>query len=483
VTTSAPVSVLGLGKLGACVAAALALRGRTVIGVDVRPEIVDSLNEGRVSLVEPGLQEAVSGGRSRLCATTDVGAAIRNSDVTFVVVPTPSQPDGAFSLDIAKKAFAEIGRALKEKDTWHLVVLTSTVLPGMTRHGLIPVLEETSGKRCGVDFGVCYSPAFIALGSVIRDFLNPDVVIVGESDPRAGETLEALYADVLENDAPVRRMSLENGELAKIGVNTFVTTKIAFANMIADLCERIPGGDVDVVTDTLGLDRRIGRAYLTGGLGYGGPCFPRDNQALSHLARALGTSAPIAEATDRVNQEVPARIISRLKQAAAEGKRISVLGLSYKPGTSVIEASQGIWLARALARAGARVTAYDPLAGLEALRELGSEAAVAATLEDALAQAEVVLVCAPDPEFRSLTAEAFTRATDAQPIVVFDCWRVLSSQLNGRKGIHYIAAGRFTNDPGAVEHLAHLWGEHPEEPAVIRGNGGHNHIPAAGATA
>jgi len=482
--TSAPVSVLGLGKLGACVAAALALRGRTVIGVDVRSDIVDSINEGRVSLVEPGLQEALSAGKARLCATTDVGAAIRGSDVTFVVVPTPSKPDGAFSLDIAKQAFAGIGRALKDKESWHLVVLTSTVLPGMTRHGLIPILEEMSGKRCGVDFGVCYSPAFIALGSVIRDFLNPDVVIVGESDPRSGETLEALYAEVLENGAPVRRMSLENGELAKIGVNTYVTTKIAFANMIADLCERIPGGDVDVVTDTLGLDRRIGRAYLTGGLGYGGPCFPRDNQALSHLARALGTSAPIAEATDRVNEEVPARIISRLKKAAAEGRRISVLGLSYKPGTSVTEASQGIWLARALARAGARVTAYDPLAGLEALRELGSTAAVAATLEDALAQAEVVLVCAPDPEFRTLTAQSFPRDPAGEPIVVFDCWRVLSDQLTGQDGIHYIAAGRFADERGATRHLAQLWSDPPAESSVLHPHGAPTTaMPVAGATA
>src|SRR5205823_399946 len=153
--------------------------------------------------------------------------------------------------------------------------LTSTVLPGSTRYGLLPVLEGASGKRCGRDFGLCYSPEFIALGTVIKDFLRPDFLLIGESDSAAGDQLQDLYRDVCETQPPVARMSWVNAELTKIAVNTYVTMKITFANSLAMLCQRLPGGDIDAVTSALGLDSRIGPRYLKAGLGYGGPCFPR----------------------------------------------------------------------------------------------------------------------------------------------------------------------------------------------------------------
>jgi UDPglucose 6-dehydrogenase len=450
------ISVVGLGKLGACLAAALAMRGKTVVGVDVRPEVVQSLEDVTPPQFEPGLREALAAAQSRLSATVDLDAAVRATDVTFVVVPTPSEDGGAFSLELVKRAFEALGRSLSKKDEWHLVVLMSTVLPGMTRHALVPILEQFSGKRCGPDFGICYSPAFIALGSVIRDFLNPDLVLVGESDARAGTTLETLYGEVLENGAPCRRMSLENAELAKIGVNTFVTTKIAFANMLADLCERVPGGDVDVVTGALGLDRRIGRSYLTGGLGYGGPCFPRDNQALSFVARALGTSAPLAEATDRSNQLLPERIVARLGDVTGRAGSVAVLGLAYKPATHVTDGSQGLLLAETLSDAGARVRAYDPLAGEQARAALPAAVMVTDTLDEALDGAEVVLICTPDAAFRGV-AEVVRRAP--QPVTVIDFWRILDADARGDPSIHYLPAGRCLDDAGAAERLARLWGE------------------------
>src|SRR5207245_1039686 len=156
------------------------------------------------------------------------------------------------------------GRALAQKADYHTVVLTSTVLPGASRYGLLPIHERSSGKRCGDDFGFCYSPEFVALGSVIRDFLHPDFLLIGEYDRRSGDELEAHYRDIVVNGAGAARMSVENAELAKISVNAYVTTKITFANMLAEICDRMPGGDVDVVSNAIGLDSRIGRKYLTG---------------------------------------------------------------------------------------------------------------------------------------------------------------------------------------------------------------------------
>ncbi len=182
----------------------------------------------------------------------------------------------------------------------------------------MPALERASGRRVGETLGLCYSPEFIALGNVIRDMLEPDMVLIGESDPRAGDVLERLYRGVCENDPPFRRMSLVNAELTKIAVNTYVTMKISYANALADMCERLPGADVDTVTDALGLDTRIGPKYLRGAIAYGGPCFPRDNKAFAVLARDLGAEPLLAEATDAVNVAQTDRL-ARIVAVSARG--------------------------------------------------------------------------------------------------------------------------------------------------------------------
>jgi UDPglucose 6-dehydrogenase len=462
-------SIVGLGKLGASMAAAIAGRGHEVIGVDVVHQSVEKLNNGIAPIQETGLQDLITANRDRLRATTSHEEAIANSDITFVIVPTPSDERGAFTLQYAQWAFREIGRAVAKKDTYHLVVLTSTVLPGSTRYGLLPILEQESGKRCGKEFGLCYSPEFIALGSVIRDFLNPDFTLIGEFDERSGSVLEQAYASIMLNHPPCKRMSLENAELAKISVNTFVTMKISFANMLADLCERIPGGDVDIVTDAIGADTRIGRRYLTGALGYGGPCFPRDNVALSFLARALGTQADLAETTDARNRAVAEGVLQKIAPFITKSSTVAVLGLAYKPASVVVEESQGIYLAQAVSRAGARVVAYDPIAANNARSAL-PEVVVLDSLADCLAQADVVLVTTPDPAFRDLSAHDFL--VEREHVVVVDFWRVLDQALSGHPAVQYIAVGRGAGDPALAEYLAKLWTSQDDSIAV------HQTLPA-----
>lgn len=448
-------SIVGLGKLGASMAAAIASRGFEVVGVDVDESAVAAVNAGRAPVQETGLDELLAANRARVRATLDYRDAVAGSDVTFVIVPTPSDDSGAFSLQYAAAAFAEIGAALAHKDGYHLVVLTSTVLPGATRHGLLPILEQRSGKRAGVDFGLCYSPEFIALGSVIRDFLRPDFTLVGEIDERSGRTLEEAYAAIMPDRPPCRRMTLENAELAKISLNAYVTMKITFANMLADLCERIPDGDVDVVSGALGLDARIGRKYLTGALGYGGPCFPRDNVALAFVARALGTSAELPEATDRVNRSIAATVLDRLGVDVRRGTTVAILGLSYKPQSHVIEESPGVAVAKALARAGARVIAHDPLAGPAAARELADHCVVVDSVRDCLAQASIVVITTPDPVYGALTASDFESA--GRPVTVIDCWRILAAKLSARPGVTYLPIGRGVDAGRSAERLAALW--------------------------
>jgi UDPglucose 6-dehydrogenase len=457
-------SIVGLGKLGASMAAAIAGRGFDVVGVDVDQRKVDAVNTGLAPIEETGLDELFPANRHRLSATTSYDTAVAESDLTFVVVPTPSDECGMFSLELVARSFSALGRALAKKDGYHCVVLTSTVLPGATRYGLLPILERESGRSGGEGFGLCYSPEFIALGSVVRDFLNPDFLLVGELDTRSGDALYAAYEAIVENGAPVRRMSLENAELTKIALNAFVTTKITFANMLGDLCARVPGGDVDVVTEALGLDERIGGRYLTGGLGYGGPCFPRDNLALSAFARAVGTLAPLSDTTDAYNRTIVPRLLDQLREVVSPGTRVAVLGLAYKPLSNVVEESQALALARRIAELGAVVTAYDPRAREGAAAELEPLVRVVDSLRACVADAETVLVTTPDPEFRSLEP-ADLALRGGGDVTVVDVWRVLADRFSDRAGIRYVAPGRGApEDEQLAATLAALWASPQEEP-------------------
>jgi UDPglucose 6-dehydrogenase len=450
-------SIVGLGKLGASMAAAIASRGHMVVGVDVNRRSVDALNAGRAPVQETDLQALIEDNRPRLRATMNHEHAVLESELTFVIVPTPSDDRGAFSLQYAAYAFREIGKALARKSEWHTVVLTSTVLPGATRYGLLPILERHSGKKAGSEFGVCYSPEFIALGSIIRDFLHPDFLLIGELDDCSGRHLESCYRDILGPNAPVRRMTLENAELAKISINAFVTTKITFANMLAELCARIPGGDVDVVSDAIGLDSRIGRKYLTGGLGFGGPCFPRDNLALGFIATALGVRAELPAATDSLNRSVATRIVQQLRARVARDMTVAVLGLAYKPFSHVTEESQAILLVKAFLEHGARVLAYDPLAAESADVELGGRALILDSARSCLRDADVVLIATPDPEFKNLTPDDFNAS--GRTVTVVDFWRLLSEKLAGVPGVEYVPYGRGLASPTDDCLLKELWGE------------------------
>jgi UDPglucose 6-dehydrogenase len=289
----------------------------------------------------------------------------------------------------------------------------------------------------GVDFGFCYNPEFIALGSVIRNMLDPDFVLIGESTPGAGDQVAAIYDRLLETNPPIARLSIVNAELAKLALNSYVTMKITFANLLARLCEQLPGGDVDSVTEALGLDTRIGPKYLKGGLGYGGPCFPRDNKALLSLARGLDVPFPLAEATDAANYDLTVRAADLVASKAPPGGRVAVLGLSYKPDTAVIDESQGLLLSEMLAERGLQVTAYDPLAMEATRRVLGDQIKYAESASACIADADVVLIATPWREFRGID---YSRAAKGRGQLVIDCWGMLDG--DGGSASNVLRLGR-----------------------------------------
>ena len=417
------ICVVGLGKLGAPLAALLADRGHHVIGVDSNPETVELLNAGRTVLREAGLAELIERNRPRLRATTDTAAAAASADASFIVVPTPSTASGAFSMRYVLDAVRGIGRGLRGSSQYHVVTVTSTVMPLTTDLEIKPALEEASGRVVGENVGLCYNPEFIALGSVVRDMVNPDLVLIGESDPRAGEIVERLHRTFVAHTAQVRRMTWVNAEVAKIAINTFVTTRISYANMLAELCEQLPGGDVDAVTDAIGVDRRIGHKYLRAATGYGGPCFPRDNAALVASASQAGVHAELAAATDLINRRQVDRIARLVRSRATPARhRVGILGLSYKPDTPVVEESQGVMLANRLAADGFAITVFDPEA--DAVSALDPSITQAQSLADCIDACDALVLMVPWPAFSEVPA--LLGARPRRPRTIVDCWRLLN---------------------------------------------------------
>jgi UDPglucose 6-dehydrogenase len=418
------LSIIGLGKLGSPMAAVMAAKGFSVIGLDLNDKFVAAINEGTAPVQEPQLQEFMDRGRARLRATSSYDEVVQNSDVTFIIVPTPSDKDRMFTNTYVLGAVRSLGEALRKKASRHVVVVTSTVMPGSTAGEIRSALEEASGRKVGADLGLAYNPEFIALGTVVSDMLRPDFILIGESDAQTGDLLESIYMNSCENKPVVRRMNFVNAELTKISVNTYVTTKISYANMLAEMCDKLPGADIDVVAGAVGSDTRIGSKYIKGAIGYGGPCFPRDNKAFAALGRKLGVRCDLAEATDAINDHQIQRLVAAVQAHAKSGARVSVLGLSYKPHTQVIEESQGIALAAQLSAEGYVVSVYDPLAREASETVLGDRVIYANGVNDATQSADVIVFTTPWPEFKQIDPAAFRRRPDAD-LVVIDPWRII----------------------------------------------------------
>src|SRR3989344_4029737 len=423
------VSVIGLGKLGSCMAAVYASKGFEVVGVDLNQAYVDAINAIKPPVTEPQLGD-------NLLATTDTQKAVLESDATFIIVPTPTDETGGFTTKYVEKVCEEIGRALSKKESYHLVTLTSTVLPGSCDEKIIPVLEQHSGKVCGKDFGFCYSPEFIAIGSVIKNLLNPDFFLIGESDASAGDKLSEFYSAVCDNEAPVERMSIPSAELAKISLNAFVTTKITFANMIAEVADHIPGADAMRILETLGKDKRIGSLYIKPGLGFGGPCFPRDNVAFSYMAQSRGCDAPIPDVVHAYNEKMVDRIADLVSKNAKKGDFIGFLGIAYKTDTPVVEESHALKIAKKLIALGYKVAVHEP-AGHEHVRNELPEDILHESMEDLLESSNVYFLGTPDKKFLAL--EHYLRGK--QNKMVIDPWGILKDVPLG-DSVTYVVFGK-----------------------------------------
>ncbi len=445
-STLSGISLFGLGKLGSAFFAAFLSQKIKTIGVDIRPEVVNYIRNGNFFGEEPYVHKYFLKYKKNISVTTNVQEAMDKSSMSFIIVPTPSLRNGSFSNRFVFQCLKEIGLSLRKKNSFHLVNIVSTISPG-TMPLLVSFLEKETGKKVGQDIGLCYNPSFIALGNIIHNLLYPDFVLIGESDKKAGNILEAFYKKFCCNTPPIRRMNFINAEIAKIALNTYITAKISYGNMIAQLCEHIPGADAQVITQTIGLDARVGQQCLQGGSAYGGPCFPRDNRALTAVGKKYGVPLSIAEVTDTINKTQTRIIAALVLNFAKPPATIGILGLSYKPHTNVIEESQGINLAMYLRRKNFQLLLYDPVAQKNA-EKIFQKTMFADSMKAMIEKSDVMVITTPWPAFKKEIYQTLTNYLK-QRIIIIDCWHLLQpGKLPHR--VVYICRGQYA---GKIKQL------------------------------
>jgi UDPglucose 6-dehydrogenase len=429
------ICVIGTGYVGLVSGACLADLGHDVRCVDVNPERVDEVNQGKSPIFEEGLDAILARNvGTRLTATTDLAAAFADADVVLVCVGTPFDGE-KIDLRYVIAAGRELGECLRIRSDYCLIVIKSTVVPGTTMGLFRDALEQASGKRAGPDFGLGMNPEFLAEGVAVNDFMEPDRIVLGGIDDRSVDSLAAMYQSF--SDVPIIRTHPSTAEMIKYTSNSLLATLISFSNEIARICELIPDVDVaDVMTgvhkmkhltyrDTGGTPRSVSAAsFLWAGCGFGGSCFPKDVKALVAQARELGSPARLLAAVIAVNEEQPSRFLGHLRAVypSLKGLDVAVLGLAFKPGTDDIRESPALKLVPALVREGARVVCHDPVAMenfRQALKGNGADSegvVFEADLARAVSDCAAVLLVTSWPEYADLPR--LLEALETPPLLV-----------------------------------------------------------------
>ncbi|RZH68191.1 UDP-glucose 6-dehydrogenase AglM [Natrinema altunense] len=404
------VSIIGSGYVGTTVAACLADLGHDVVNVEIDEKIVETINAGEAPIHESGLAERIAEHAGTTLSATTEYDAVRETEVTFLCLPTPQTDDGSLDLAIMEAGAESLGRALAATDDDHLVVVKSTVLPGTTEGVVGPILERESGTEIGDGIALAMNPEFLRMGTAVRDFLEPDKVVFGTADDEAAATLRELYAPILERaGTDLVETDIREAELIKYANNAFLASKVSLVNELGNIAREY-GADAYEVLEAVGLDERISERFMRSGLGWGGSCFPKDVNALRAGAREQGYDPELLDAAVAVNDEQPRRLVGLLADhVSLSGARIAVLGLSFKPGTDDVRKSRALDVIAELTERGADVVAYDPVA-IENVRPDYPGIEYADTAERALAGADGAVVATDWPEFDDLSFDGMARA-------------------------------------------------------------------------
>jgi len=421
---------------------------------------------GRSWFYEPSLDRMLRNLKKtrRMTVVLDPVSAVASSDLAMITVGTPTRRDGIADLSDLDRACRDIAEGLKLASRYVLVVIRSTVLPGTTSELVRRTLERFSGKKAGRDFGLVVYPEFLREGSAVRDTLHPSRIVIGELDRCSGNALERFLKEFYGRDLPpLIRVNMATAEMIKGASNAFLATKVSFINEIANLCESFNNVDVDRVADGMGYDHRIGREFLNAGPGFGGSCLPKDLKALVKGARQFGVRLRVAEAALAANELQPLRLIGLVRELVGNtrGKKVAVLGLSFKPSTSDMRMAPSVKIIRALVKTGMRVKVYDPEAMENAKSLFADSVAYASSARNCVRQADCCLILTEWGEFSALTSGLFVQTM--KKAVVIDCRRVLKSlKLDSRIVYRALGIGREASD-AIVWRNCTMRREHPNK--------------------
>jgi UDPglucose 6-dehydrogenase len=429
------VCMVGTGYVGLVTGACLADLGMNVICVDKDEAKIAALERGVIPIYEPGLEELVARNerKGRLRFTTDLKAGIESALVIFIAVGTPPRPDGSPDLTFVR----QVAEAVAEHMNDYKVVVTKSTVPTGTGKMITDIIRGKNGK---FDFSIVSNPEFLREGSAVNDFLHPDRIVIGCSDARAIEIMKEIYKPLFLRETPFVITDVASAELIKYASNGFLAVKISFINEIAQLCE-LMGANVQAVATGMGLDPRIGPRFLLPGPGFGGSCFPKDTSAAADIARNLGTTFELIEATIRVNARTKARMLDKIKGAAGPlaGKTAAVLGLSFKPETDDIRESPALAVVEDLVAAGVRVRAFDP-AAMENTKAVFPQLHYAKDAYDCAAGADFVVLATEWNEFRALDLEELAHAARSKTMI--DLRNVYDPDELRAAGWSYTGVGR-----------------------------------------
>jgi len=398
------IGVIGLGFVGLSLASVLGAKNYRVMGFDSDKTKSAEIKKGNSPFYEPKLEDTMRLAlRKGLIIEDDISSIVDNCKLIFITVGTPQRKDGSIDLSMVRSVIEQLGKLLKLTKNKPIIIVKSTVVPGTTINTLLPILTKKSGKKAGKDFEIITNPEFLRESMAINDTINPHVVVLGGTKNSFMKSVEKFYQK-LHGVVPIITTNSQTAELIKYTNNSFLATKISFINQISNICQSIPGANVEDVAKTIGLDPRIGPLFLNAGPGYGGSCLPKDVKAIINFSNKIGINPVLLDAVETVNDYQLKNLVLTVKKALGKinGKKITVLGLAFKADTDDIRDSVSIKLIELLLKNGAKITAHDPKAIANAKTVFGDKISYADSIDDALENSECGIIVTPWKEYSKL---------------------------------------------------------------------------------
>ena len=430
------IGIIGLGFVGLSLTSVLASKGYDVIGIDTDNEKCSKIINGVSPFFEPGLEKVLQNGLKKKLKIENNFLLINNCDFIFVTVGTPQKANGSIDLSKIKKAISTIAENLLKNNKKPIIIIKSTVIPGTTTKVILPILEKKSNKKNGKDFGLISNPEFLQESNAIKDTEFPHVVVLGGDQTEFMKKTKKLFMKLHPN-VPIIITNHQTSEMIKYANNAFLATKISFINQLSNICQKIPGANIDDVGATMGLDPRIGKLFLNAGPGYGGSCLPKDMRALINFANISGINPTLLNAVEDLNTKQLEQIILMTKEKLGNltSKKITILGTAFKPNTDDIRDSIAIELIKKLLKKKARITIHDPKAMKNTKRIFEEKINYAETMKDALSKSECVIIMTQWKQYEKLNNNEFKYMKRK---FVIDCRRMLAKK---QLDVDYYAIG------------------------------------------